>query len=142
VSSQLKGLVDSKNFYSYGIGSATEAIFEGGKLTGDLHLAKAKHQELLDTYQQTIAGALRDVSNALVAYNRTREDREQQEKLVVSATDAVRLARMRYQAGSTSYLEVLTNDANLYSAQLTLETARQQEALSLVQLYNALGGGW
>ncbi len=111
-------------------------------MTGDLHLAKAKHQELLDTYQQTIAGALRDVSNALVAYNRTREDREQQEKLVASATDAVRLARMRYQAGSTSYLEVLTNDANLYSAQLTLETARQQEALSLVQLYNALGGGW
>jgi multidrug efflux system outer membrane protein len=49
---------------------------------------------------------------------------------------------MRYNAGSTSYLEVLTNDANLYSSELTLETAEQQEALALVQLYNALGGGW
>jgi multidrug efflux system outer membrane protein len=49
---------------------------------------------------------------------------------------------MRYTAGATSYLEVLTNDANLYSSELTLKTAQQQEALSLVQLYNALGGGW
>ena len=59
-----------------------------------------------------------------------------------TADNAVRLARMRYNAGYTSYLEVLTNDANLYNSQLTLESAQQQEALSLVQLYNALGGGW
>jgi multidrug efflux system outer membrane protein len=54
----------------------------------------------------------------------------------------VRLARMRYSSGYTSYLEVLTTDANLYNSQLTLEGAQQREALSLVQLYNALGGGW
>ena len=54
----------------------------------------------------------------------------------------VRLARMRFEAGATSFLEVLTNDANLYNSQLTLKTAQEQEALSLVQLYNALGGGW
>jgi len=139
---QLKGLVESKNFYYYAVATATQTVFDGGKLRSNLRLSKAKDQELIDTYQQTIQGALRDVSNALVAYSRTREYREQQEKLVASATDAVRLARMLYQAGSTSYLEVLTNDANLYTAQLTLETAQQQEALSLVQLYNALGGGW
>jgi multidrug efflux system outer membrane protein len=78
----------------------------------------------------------------LIAYNKSREYREQQEKQTASARDAVRLARLRYNGGSTSYLEVLTNDANLYSSQLTLETAEQQEALALVQLYNALGGGW
>jgi multidrug efflux system outer membrane protein len=49
---------------------------------------------------------------------------------------------MRYEGGYTSYLEVLTNDTNLYTAQLTLTTAQQQEAQSLVQLYNVLGGGW
>jgi multidrug efflux system outer membrane protein len=141
-SNQLKGLVDSKNLYYYGIGEATQAIFEGGRLRGNLHLAEAQHKELTDTYQQTIAGALRDVSNALIAYTKTREYREQQEKLVFASGDAVRLARMRYQSGYTSYLEVLTNDATLYSSQLTLATAQQQEALSLVQLYNALGGGW
>jgi multidrug efflux system outer membrane protein len=82
------------------------------------------------------------VSNALVAYRLTRDYRRQQESVVASSADAVRLARLLYGAGTTSYLEVLTNDTNLYSAQLTLQTAEQQEALSLVQLYNALGGGW
>ena len=141
-SSQLKGLVDSSNFYYYAIASVTQPIFEGGKLRNNMRMAKADYQELLDTYQQTIAGALRDVSNALIAYNKTREYREQQTKLVESAADGLRLARMRYNGGSTSYLEVLTSDSNLYSDQLTLQTAEQQQALALVQLYNALGGGW
>jgi multidrug efflux system outer membrane protein len=141
-SSQLKGLIESKNLYYYAYGTVSQQIFDGGKLRNNLRLARATDQELIDTYQQTIQGALRDVSNALIAYNKTREYRAHQEEVVASATDAVRLARMNYQAGSTSYLEVLTNDANLYSAQLTLQTAEQQEALSLVQLYDVLGGGW
>jgi multidrug efflux system outer membrane protein len=124
------------------VGTLTQPIFEGGKLRNNLRMAKADYQELLDTYQQTIAGALRDVSNALIAYNKTREYREQQTQLVASAADGLRLARMRYNAGSTSYLEVLTSDSNLYSDQLTLQSAQQQQALALVQLYNALGGGW
>jgi multidrug efflux system outer membrane protein len=141
-SSQLKSLVDSKNLYYYAYGSLSQPIFDAGKIRDNYKQAQATHQELLDTYQQTIAGALRDVSSALTAYNKTREYREQQEKLVASATDAVKLSRIRYNGGATSYLEVLTDDTNLYSAQLTLQTAEQQEALSLVQLYNALGGGW
>ena len=140
--SQLKGIVESKNLYYYAIGSLSQPIFEGGKLTNNLHYAKAEDQELVDTYRQTIAGAFRDVDNALVAYSKTREYREKQEMQTEATRDAVRLARMRYNAGATSYLEVLTNDANLYSSELTLKTAQQQEALSLVQLYNALGGGW
>jgi len=141
-SSQLVGIVASKNVYYYAIGSVSQPVFDAGKIRNNYRLAQAQHKELLDTYQQTIAGALRDVSNALIAYNKTCEYREQQEKQTAAAQDAVRLARLRYNGGSTSYLEVLTNDANLYSSQLTLEAAQQQEALSLVQLYNALGGGW
>ena len=93
-------------------------------------------------YQKTIAGAFRDVSNALIALNKQRAAREQQEKLVAAAQDATRLARMRYQGGATSYLEVLTTDSSLFSAQLNLVSAQQGEALTLVQLYSALGGGW
>lgn len=141
-SSQLKGLVSAANVYYYAAGSLSQPIFDGGKIRSNYHLAQATHKELLDTYQQTIAGALRDVSNALVAYNKTREYREQQEKQTAASADAVRLARIRYNSGSTSYLEVLTTDTNLYNSQLTLEGAQQAEALSLVQLYNALGGGW
>jgi multidrug efflux system outer membrane protein len=141
-SSQLKGLVDSSNVYYYVASSLSQPIFDAGKIRNNYRLAKATDKELLDTYQQTIAGALRDTSNALIAYNKTREYREQQEKQTAASADAVRLARIRYNSGSTSYLEVLTTDANLYNSQLTLEAAQQQEALSLVQLYNALGGGW
>ncbi|HEY0784536.1 MAG TPA: efflux transporter outer membrane subunit [Acidobacteriaceae bacterium] len=141
-SSQLKRLVDAGSAYWYIIGSVSQPIFEGGRLTNNLRYARAEQQEMLVTYQKTIAGALSDVSSALVAYGKTREYREEQEKETASAQDAVRLARMRYEGGYTSFLEVLTNDANLYTAQLALTTAQQQEAQSLVQLYNVLGGGW
>jgi multidrug efflux system outer membrane protein len=141
-SSQLKKIFDSGNIYTYAVGSLTQPIFDGGRIRNNYREAQARDKELLDTYQQTIAGALRDVSNALVAYSKTREYREQQEKLVASSADAVRLARMRFQAGATGYLEVLTNDTTLYNSQLSLASAQQQEASSLVLLYNALGGGW
>ena len=71
-----------------------------------------------------------------------REFRKQEANLTASAQDATRLARLRYNGGSTGYLEVLTNDTNYYTAQLNLAVAKENEALSIVQLYSALGGGW
>jgi outer membrane protein, multidrug efflux system len=138
----LSSIFDPSGKTIYGIGTLTQAIFEGGKLRGQLNLAKATKEEMVLNYQKTIAGAFRDASNALVALNKQHAFRVQQEKLVAAAQDATRLARMRYEGGSTSYLEVLTTDSDLYSAQLTLVTAQQGEALTLVQLYSALGGGW
>ena len=135
-------IFDSNSRTIYGLGSLAQPLFEGGKLRGQLNQAKATDQELVITYQKTIAGAFRDVSNALIALNKQRVYREQQEKLVAAAQDSTRLARLRYEGGSTGYLEVLTTDTNLFSAQLNLAIAQQGEALSLVQLYSALGGGW
>jgi multidrug efflux system outer membrane protein len=126
----------------YGIGTLAQPLFEGGKLRGQLQLSQETKEEMVLNYQKTINGALRDVSNALIALNKQRAYREQQEKLVEAARDATRLARLRYQGGSTSYLEVLTTDSNLFAAQLNLVNAQQGEALTLVQLYSALGGGW
>ena len=93
-------------------------------------------------YQKTIAGAFRDVSNALIALNKQRAYREQQEKLVAAAAGRYAPGPHPLPGRIDSYLEVLTNDTNLYSAQLNLATAQQGEALTLVQLYSALGGGW
>ena len=140
--SNFSNIFDSNARTIYGIGSLAQPLFEGGKLRGQLNQAKAADQEMVITYQKTIAGAFRDVSNALIALNKQRVYREQQEKLVAAAQDSARLARLRYEGGSTAYLEVLTNDTNLFSAQLNLATAQQGEALTLVQLYSALGGGW
>jgi multidrug efflux system outer membrane protein len=126
----------------YGIGALTQPIFEGGKLRGQLQLSEETKKEMVLNYQKTIATAFGDVSNALISVNKQRDTREQQEKLVAAAEDAARLARMRFQGGATSYLEVLTTDSTLFSDQLNLVSAREGEALSLVQLYEALGGGW
>ena len=138
----LSSIFDPAGKLIYGIGTLTQPLFEGGKLRGQLQLSQETQKEMVLNYQKTIAGAFRDVSNALIALNKQRAYREQQEKLVEAAKDATRLARLRYQGGSTGYLEVLTTDSNLYAAQLNLVTAQQGEALALVQLYGALGGGW
>ena len=126
----------------YGIGSLTQPIFEGGKLRGQLQLSKETKEEMVLNYQKTIATAFHDVSNALIAVNKQRAAREQQEQLVAAAADAARLASIQFQGGATSYLEVLTTDSTLFAAQLNLVSAREGEAQSLVQLYEALGGGW
>ena len=131
---------DSKTIY--GIGTLAQPIFAGGKLRGQLRLSQETEKEMVLNYQKTIAGAFRDVSNALIAEKKQHEYRLEQEKLVAAAQDATRLARMRYQGGATSYLEVLTTDSTLFSAQLNLVTAQQGEALTIVTLYSALGGGW
>ncbi len=140
--STLSAIFDPAGKTIYGIGALTQPIFEGGKLRGQLHLSQQTKEEMVLNYQKTIAGAFRDVSNALIALNKQHSNREQQEKLVAAAEDATRLARIRYQGGSTGYLEVLTTDSNLYTAQLNLVNAQQYEALGMVQLYSALGGGW
>jgi multidrug efflux system outer membrane protein len=138
----LSSIFDPAGKTIYGLGTLTQPLFEGGKLRGQLQLSQETKQEMVLNYQKTIAGAFRDVSNALIALNKQRANREQQEMLVAAAQDATRLARIRYQGGSTGYLEVLTTDSNLYTAQLNLVSAQQAEALTLVQLYSALGGGW
>ena len=138
----LSSIFDPGSRLIYSIGTLTQPLFEGGKLRGQLQLSERQKEELVLNYQKTIAGAFRDVSNALVAVNKQKAAREQQEKLVAAAEDASHLARVRYQGGATSYIEVLTTDSNLFSAQLNLVNTREGEALSLVQLYGALGGGW
>ncbi len=141
-SNQLNAIFTGPNAYWYAAGSISEPIFDGGRIRNNYRLSKAQEQETLLEYQKAILNAFKDVSNSLVSYKETRERREKESVQVTSAADAVRLARLRYAGGNTSYLEVLTTDTNLYEAQLQLAQAQQQEAISLVNLYTALGGGW
>jgi len=124
------------------VGSFSQPIFQGGRLKSNLRLTEAQREQTLLTYQQTIQGAIRDVSDALIAYRKDREFRIQQEHLVEAAQDAARLSEVRFKAGTTDYLEVLTNNTNYFSAELTLAQAQGNELTALVQLYRALGGGW
>jgi len=122
--------------------TVTFPLFTGGRLSGELRLAKARFEESLASYQQTVQSAFRDVSDGLIAYKRTREYRTKQEERTQAHRDATELANVRYDGGVTSYLEVLYNEQELFNAELGLAQARRNELLSVVQLYRALGGGW
>jgi multidrug efflux system outer membrane protein len=127
--------------WSFG-GALTQPIFQGGRLRNNVRLTEAQKKEAVLVYQQTIQQAFREVSDSLVAYRKNQEFRGQQELLTNSAQDAAHLSDIRYQGGATSYLEVLTNQTNYFSAELNLAQARLNELLALVGLYKALGGGW
>jgi len=128
-------------FWNFG-GSLVQPIFAGGRIRAGVRLTEARKQELVLTYQQTIQQAFRGVSDALVGYQKSHEFRQHQEELVLAAQDAARLSDVRYRGGAASYLEVLTNETNAFSAELGLAQARLNELLNLVEIYRNLGGGW
>ncbi len=136
------------NLFSWGArawswtASASQPIFNGGSLRANVRLAQAQQQQALLSYEQTIQSAFQDVSNALIAYGKLREYNQHQEALTAAAEDAANLSEVRYKGGVTSYLEVLTDETTYFNAEINVARARLNEQLGLVQIYNALGGGW
>jgi outer membrane protein, multidrug efflux system len=120
----------------------TQPVFQGGALRSGLRLARANWQEAVLSYQQTVQNALEQVSNSLVASQKNREFREQQELLTQAAQTTDELSEVLYKNGGASYLQVLTSETNYFSAELNLVQAQLNERLALVQLYQSLGGGW
>jgi len=119
-----------------------QPIFNAGRTRSQVRLAEAQTEEAALVYRQTVQQAFREVSDALVGYDRSRERRKTQEALVDAARDARRLADVRYQGGASSYLEVLDSDTRLFDAELQLVRARLSELAAFVEVYRALGGGW
>lgn len=141
-SSVFSGLMASQiGIWSYGA-QVSQPIFTGGALRGNLRLAKSENQEALIAYRQTIQRAFGEVSDALIGYEKLHEVRARQQDTVSDLEETVRISTLRYKGGTTTYLEVLDGQRSLYSAELTLASARGDEYRSLVQLYKALGGGW
>jgi multidrug efflux system outer membrane protein len=141
-SSAFSSLMGSQTgVWSYGA-QVSQPIFTGGALRGNLHLAESQHQQALLAYKQAIQHAFGDVSDALIGYDKLHQVRVRQEQVVADLEESVRLSNMRYQGGTTTYLEVLDGQRSLFAAELTLAEARGNEYQSLVQLYRSLGGGW
>jgi outer membrane protein, multidrug efflux system len=141
-SSLFSGLMSSQTgIWSYGA-QVTQPIFTGGALRGNLRLAESQHRQELIAYQQAIQLAFRDVSDALIGYQKIHEVRVAQETTVKDLQDTVDTSLVRYRGGITTYLEVLDGQRSLFGAELALAQARGNEYQSLVQLYKSLGGGW
>ena len=120
----------------------TQPIYTAGRITSGVELAEAQQRSALAQYEKAIQTGFRDVSDALVAYQKVREVRVQRQLLVNALQDRKRLAYLRFQGGVDTMLNALNSDQDLFVAELSLAQARLDELLSLVQLYRALGGGW
>jgi multidrug efflux system outer membrane protein len=141
-SNQLNRFIGAPSEAWLGALSVAQPVFEGGALRSQLKLSRAQYQETVLAYQQTVQNALEQVSNSLIASQKDRQFREQQELLVRAAERSDRLSLILYKQGGASYLQVLTNETNYFSAELNLVQAQLNERLALVQLYQSLGGGW
>ena len=131
----------SRRIWSF-IPQITQPIFAGGRITSGVDLAEAQQRSALAQYEGAVQAGFRDVSDALVQYQRIKEIRTQRELLVTALQDRKRLAYLRYRGGVDTMLNALTSDQDLFVAELSLAQTRRDELLSLVQLYKALGGGW
>ena len=141
-SSQLSSLFSGPNRAWSFVPQITQPIFTAGRIRSTVKFAEAQRDISLIQYQKTIQTAFTDVSNALIARQRVRERRVQQEALVAAIEDRKRLAYVRFRGGVDTMLNALDADRELLQAELDLKELKLNELLSVVQLYKALGGGW
>ncbi len=117
-------------------------LFNSGASQQQVDLEVARTEQLINQYEQTILSALREVEDALVAVDTYEREYAARQRQRASAENAAKLSWVRYDNGATSYLEVLDLERSLFGAQLTASETLQLTITSVIQLYQALGGGW
>lgn len=120
----------------------TQTIFDGGALRAQLAQTRARREELLANYQQTILAALRDTETSLSALQRSRETVTLQMARVQAAERAYDIADAQFRAGTIDLLTVLTTQSSLFNARLALTQAQTSRLQAAATLFTALGGGW
>jgi multidrug efflux system outer membrane protein len=140
---QLTGMAGQGPFGTFAaLGGLSAPLFNATALGFQVKANEARTRQALASYQRTILAAFQDVENALIAVQKSREKRAVQEQQVEALHSALTFATQRYQGGRASYLDLLTAQRNLYSAELSLADTRRVQLTSMVQLYKSLGGGW
>src|SRR5262249_32760327 len=124
------------------VGSATQPIFDGGKILGNFENAQAKQNELLQTYRKTVIQAFADVDNALYSIKQTTIRVKLQREVVNSSRRAFQLAEQQFRAGTTDIITLLNTQTTLFQAEDALWQAELARLLAYISLYQALGGGW
>lgn len=132
---------DASKIWQYG-GAINLPIFTAGQLAGQVQVAQAQQQQALFSYQKAIQNAFREVNDSLIDQDRTRAQLETQRQQVASLQQYADTARLRYDNGYTSYLEVLDAERSLFQAQLQYTQTQQTRLQAMINLYKAMGGGW
>lgn len=135
--------LSSWNSHAFSVGPTVYLpIFQGGRLKQRLALTEAQQKTAALAYRQTVLQAWHEVDNALDAW--TSQQRQHDELLISyeQNKEALQIAERGYQEGATDYLNVLTAQRNVLVSQTSLNTSATSAALTLVNLYKSLGGGW
>jgi len=127
--------------WSYG-GTVTQPIFTGGNLISQLRVAESQQKTALLQYQRSIQTAFQEVNDSLIDQTKTREQLAAQARQVDSLRNYARLARLRYDNGFTSYLEVTDAETKLFNAELQYAQSQGQLFFALINVYKSMGGGW
>lgn len=141
-SNELSDLLDGGSQTWSAAGTLTGPIFQGGRLWSIFQASKAERDAATAAYDQQVLIALREVSDALVRWERLEVSQREQARAVGAYQEAVRLSQVRYWGGLASYFEVLEAQQLLFPAENRLARIELARLISLVDLYKALGGGW
>ena len=123
------------------IGSLTQPLFNKGTHIANLQIAKARQEEATLKFRQSLLDAGKEVNNALSQWQTARQRIDIDLQQVETLQEAVRKTELLMRHTSTSYLEVLTAQQSLLSAEQTLTQDRFDEIQGVINLYHALGGG-
>ena len=135
------GIVNPGKFLASAVGSLTQPLFAQGRIAGQYKIAKAQQEQALLAFQQALLNAGAEVNEALVACETTHEKAALYDKQVLALEKAHKSTSLLMKHGSTTYLEVLTAQQSLLNAQLKQTANRFMEIQSVINLYQALGGG-
>ncbi len=120
----------------------TAPIFTAGRISSQVKVTEAVQQEYLHQYQQTIQTAFREFNDALADQNLTRKQLEAQKQRVAALRTYADLARLRFDNGYSSYIEVLDAERSLFDVELAYVQTQGTLFQALINLYKAMGGGW
>ncbi|WP_293664885.1 efflux transporter outer membrane subunit [uncultured Parabacteroides sp.] len=134
-------IVNPGKFLASAVGSLTQPLFNKGQIMAQYRIAKAQQEETSLAFQQTLLNAGSEVNDALVACQTSREKTILFDKQILSLQKALESTSLLMEHGTTTYLEVLTARQSLLSAQLSQTANRFAEIQSVINLYQALGGG-
>jgi multidrug efflux system outer membrane protein len=120
----------------------TAPIFNAGAIAGQVQQAEAGQRLALANYGKAVQAAFGDVENALITASRARATQAALQRTVAALADYARLARLRYDNGYTSYIEVLDAERSLFEAQLSYVHSQDTALAAQIAIYKAMGGGW
>ena len=123
------------------LASLTAPLFDRGTSIARLKIARAQQQEALLSFRQTLIDAGTEVNNALAAWQTAKQRLNVDQKLILNLQAAVWNTNLLMKHGLTNYLEVLTAQQTLLSAELSQSSDKYAEIQSVINLYHALGGG-